>query len=154
MPILKQCSYHGCRKILDDGVKYCEYHQAKFEASERERYKEYQYKRRQDKDIKKRLDFYSTKEWKAIRVAVISSLYSIDILEYYRTGKLIEGERVHHIIELTEDWELRLDISNLIYLTEKNHRRVHEEYLKGHKERKAMQKILFNLLERFNNEFK
>lgn len=133
--------------------KYCSYHQDKVNKQERERYKEYSKRRREDKEQKKYQDFYNSNDWKRIRDAEISICNGIDIIEYYRTGKVVQGERVHHIIELDEDWNCRLDINNLIYLTEQNHRRIHAEYNKGEREKKQMQQVLFALLEKWNKEF-
>ena len=151
--LLKQCSWHGCTKIVDDGVKYCAYHTNKYDKEQKERYKEYSNRRRHDEEQKKYQDFYSSKAWKRVRQVVMSDYYGLDIIEYYRAGKIIQGERVHHIICLEDDWNSRLDLSNLIYLTEKNHRIVHSEYDKGEREKKKMQALLFGLLEKFNNEF-
>lgn len=153
MAILKQCSWHGCTKIVDYDVKYCKYHAHKFDKQEKERYKEYSARRRRDVEQRKYQQFYSSKEWERIRKDVISDYYGIDILEYYRTGRIVQGERVHHIVELGDEWNSRLDVNNLIYLTEKNHRRVHVEYDKGIKEKEKMQRVLFELLKKFNNEF-
>lgn len=153
MSLKKKCSKTGCNKIVDNEVIYCDYHQKKWEETERERYKEYQSRRRKDKEQRKYQDFYNSDGWKRIRVPIIDDCFSIDILEYYRTGKIIEGERVHHIIELSEDWNSRLDVFNLIYLTEQNHRRVHEEYNKGIKEKKQMQGVLFALIDKWCEEF-
>jgi 5-methylcytosine-specific restriction endonuclease McrA len=149
----KLCSWHGCNKVVDDAIKYCEAHQIKFEQQEKERYKEYSNRRRQDKEQNKRDIFYNSDEWKRVRDAIISHCCGIDIVEYYKTGKIVKGERVHHIIELESDWNSRLDINNLIYLSEQNHRRVHVEYDKGQREKKQMQDILFGLLSKWNEEF-
>lgn len=154
MPILKQCSYHSCSKIVEYGVKYCPYHQEKFEEQERERYKQYSNRRRQDKEQKKYQDFYNSRDWLRIRQVVIAECFGVDIVELYRTGRIIQGYTVHHIVELNEDWNSRLDVMNLIYLTEQNHRRVHVEHSKGTKDREKMQKILFELLDRFNKEYR
>ena len=151
--ILKQCSWHGCTKIVNQDVMYCPYHADKWDKQNKERYKEYNNRRRQDKEQRKYQQFYSSKDWERVRQVIISSCYSMDILEYYRTGKIIVGERTHHIIEISDDWNSRLDIINLIYLTEQNHRRVHSEYDKGRKEKETMQKILFSVLEKFYNEY-
>lgn len=153
MALKKLCSYGSCRAIVDANKIYCEKHQALYEAQQKERYKEYSKRRRRDKDQKRYQDFYNSEDWKRIRLAIIISFYHIDILEFYRTGRVVQGERVHHIIELEEDWNSRLDIGNLIYVTEKNHRRIHVEYCKGKKEKKQMQDILFALLEKWFNEF-
>lgn len=153
MAIMKMCSWHGCNKVLAEGVTYCEQHQRKWETKEKLRYKEYQRRRRKDKEQKKYQDFYNNPQWRRVSKAIINDYYFIDILEYYRTGNIVEGEAVHHIVELEEDWDSRFDILNLIYLTEKNHRRVHAEYEKGSKEKARMQEILFDLIDRFNKEF-
>jgi len=154
LALKKLCSKTGCNKVVDDGIIYCKYHQQKWEQQEKKRYKEYKKRRMQDKEQKKYQDFYNSNEWKRVRDIVIAGCYSIDILEYYKTGKIIQGERVHHIIELEQDWNSRFDIFNLIYLTERNHRRVHEEYKKGNKEKKQMQELLFRLIDKWNNEFR
>lgn len=153
MTLKKLCSKTGCTKIVDYGTAYCEYHQKKWEQEQRERYKEYSNRRRRDKEQKKYQDFYNSDEWKRIRIAAMVGHYHIDILEYYRTGRIVQGERVHHIIELSEDWNSRIDIFNLIYLTEQNHRRVHEEYKKGKREKQRMHEILFALLDKWNLEY-
>ncbi|NFO65444.1 hypothetical protein FDC27_00385 [Clostridium botulinum] len=153
MSVLKQCSWNGCTKIVNQDVKYCEYHKGKYDMEQKERYKEYSARRRRDKDKKKYQDFYSSSDWKRIRKACTTECYGIDILELYRTGRVVQGERVHHIICLSDDWNSRFDICNLIYLTEKNHRIVHSHYDKEKKEKEKMQKILLGLLEKFNKEF-
>lgn len=154
MAILKQCSWHGCTKILNGDVKYCDYHANKYDKEQKERYKEYSNRRRRDAEQKKYQDFYSSKEWERVRQAVIADCYGIDILEFYRTGRIVNGERVHHIICLNDDFNCRLDVGNLIYLSEQNHRRVHAEYDKSDKDKEKMQKILFELLNKFDKEFK
>lgn len=151
--ILKICSWHGCTKVINVGEKYCEYHAKKADLENKERYKEYQHRRLKDKEQRKFQDLYNSGRWHRVRDAVIKDYHYIDILEFYRTGRIVEGEIVHHIRELEEDWDSRLDISNLIYLTEQNHRRVHVEYLKGAQEKKAMQRILLQLIEKFMKEY-
>lgn len=49
----KVCSWHGCSKVLEDGVIYCQYHQDKCEQQQKKRYKEYSKKRIEDKERKK-----------------------------------------------------------------------------------------------------
>lgn len=152
--ILKQCSWHGCTKIVAEGIKYCDYHTKKYDKERKERYKEYSNRRRHDEEQKKYQDFYNSKDWERIRQVVIAECFCIDIVELYRTGRIVQGERMHHVVELSDDWNSRLDVFNLIYLTEQNHRRVHVEYIKSMKDREKMKKILFELLDRFNKEYK
>lgn len=153
MALLKQCSHRGCRKLLRDNVKFCDYHQAKFDLEEKERYKEYQDRRLRDKEKKKQQQFYNSDSWKRIRAATVSDCLGMDIYEYYTTGRIVSGETVHHIIELNEDWNCRLDINNLIYLTERNHRKIHVIYDRSNKDKKIMQDKLFKIINKFQSEF-
>lgn len=153
MSLKKQCSWHGCKVLVDYGIPYCNEHQAAWEQRERERYKEYDTRRNKDKSRVKHKSLYSTADWSAVRSYVVQLRYGIDVLEYYRTGRVVQGERVHHIACLEDDWSRRLDTDNLIYLTESNHRQVHIEYDKGIKEKKKMQNILFSVMDKFGKEF-
>lgn len=152
MALLKQCSYRGCRKLLKDNIKFCEYHQAKFEVQEKGRYKEYQHRRLEDKEKKKLQKFYNSDSWKKLRNDIANVYVGMDIYEYYTNGKIVSGEAVHHIIELEDDWRCRLDVGNLIYLTERNHRRIHAIYEKSNRDKRIMQDRLLKMIDRFNNE--
>ncbi|MBS5794935.1 MAG: HNH endonuclease [Clostridiales bacterium] len=78
----------------------------------------------------------------------------LDIYSYYVLGRVEKGEVVHHIVALDEDFSKRLSLSNLIYLTEKNHRNIHNLMKKGPKEKEDVQQLLFHLIKRFNIDFK
>lgn len=153
MAILKKCSWRGCTKIVEQNEMYCKYHQEKFDKENKERYKEYQNRRKMDKEQKKYMDFYNSLHWRRLRSVVVNKYFGMDILEYYKTGRIVQGEAVHHIVEISENYDKRLDVNNLIYLTEQSHRRVHAEYEKGKKEKEKMQKILFGLIKKFEEEF-
>lgn len=151
--ILKLCSYTSCSKVIDKDSKYCEYHRAKHMKKERVRYKEYQKRRLYDERKAMAQSFYSSTDWRRIKEAIKPSYYHIDIMEYYLTGKVVEGQVVHHVIEVEEEWDSRLDISNLIYLTYKNHQRIHMKYNKSLEDKRRVQKMLLGLIEQFEKEF-
>jgi 5-methylcytosine-specific restriction protein A len=152
MPIMYKCSFKGCSKILEiQGL--CDIHQSKADIVSKQRYKVYQTNRLMDKEQKKYHTFYGSKGWLMSRDTVIANCYGMDVIEYYRTGKIIEGYTVHHIEPLDACWELRLDTNNLIYLNESNHKHVHREYNKGDREKKAMQRILLELKKKFIEEY-
>lgn len=152
MPIMYKCSARGCSKILEQ-QGLCKVHQDKADKANKIRYKVYRTDRLMDKEQKKYKTFYSSGDWIRLRDNVIANCYGIDIVELYRTGKVRQGNPVHHIIELSEDYSLRLDIKNMIYLTDSNHQHVHKEYNKGDREKKAMQKILNGLKTKFDKEY-
>lgn len=150
MPILKQCSWHGCTRIVKEYIKYCDYHQSLYEREEKERYKEYRLRRAD----KKEQDFYNSKEWKRISDGIKAMQDGIDIFSYYILNKTQSAQTCHHIVELKEDWARRLDIDNLIGLTESNHQKIHKIYKKSNRDKKQMQKLLFDLIQRYYEEFR
>lgn len=45
---------------------------------------------------------------------------------YLETGEIVPGEIVHHIVPLEDRWEMRCSVGNLVYITERTHRKLHE----------------------------
>lgn len=151
MAILKKCSWHGCTKIVESNTKYCEYHSKKHSINEKERYKEYKRRKAHDEEYKRFQSFYNSDAWHRVRELAILDTLAIDVIDYYKLGRITQGERVHHIVELNDDIDKRLDHDNLIYVTERNHRIIHAEYNKGNK--KEMQDLLISLKCKFMKEF-
>ena len=145
----KLCSYPGCHKVVNAGVKYCEKHRD----TDREKYREYKRQRMKDKEEARRQQFYISKGWELFRTAQAAAQLHIDIYEYYTTGQIVEAENYHHIQEITEAWARRIDVANVIGLSEANHRRIHTEYERSYKAKRKMQMILYTMLERFYREF-
>ena len=152
MSILYKCSAKGCSKILEQ-QGLCDIHQAKADKANKIRYKVYRTDRLMDKEQKKYQSFYNSGSWIRSRLNLIANCYAIDIVELYRTGKVKQGNPVHHIIELSEDYSLRLDTNNMIYVTDSNHQFIHKEYNKGDREKKAMQRVLNGLKTKFKNDY-
>lgn len=141
--LYKRCSSCG-KKIPYDSQCSC--------VSKRRR--EYNKQRYSKNNVKFEM-FYHSNTWrKDLRTRAIKFYYHIDILEYYKFNNIVEGKIVHHIIEVKDDFNKADDISNLIYLTDTNHKRVHAIYEKSQKDKENMQKILFSLIERWKKEYK
>lgn len=94
--------------------------------------------------------FYTSPEWGQARARAIRRTYGLDIFAFYEFGELVNGFTVHHIAPLETAWELRADDDNLIYLTEQNHRLIHELYKSDYT---AARERLHALLERFDREY-
>lgn len=97
-------------------------------------------------------EFYKSKLWEKTREKVVKKYSGIDIFSFYIDNYLEYGFTVHHIIPLKECWEKRADLSNLIYLTESNHRKIHKILEKGGKSREDMIKTLLNLVKKYEEE--
>lgn len=149
MALKKLCSYSGCNVLVDYGTKYCYKHRTK----DKERYKDYRRSRLRDEEEKARQEFYNSVEWKNIRDLAIRKCFGVDIVEYYRTGQIIKGYTVHHIVELKDDWNKRLDINNLIYLTQENHIKIHKLMERSKEDKDKVIEMLLELKARFEQEF-
>ena len=143
--LLKKCNYYNCNKLVDYNVKYCELHKD----TDKERYKEYKANRTDQKEQ----GFYGSKEWKIAREKAIHFAFGLDLIELYLNNEIDEGETVHHIIPIKTDWNKRLDINNLFYLTQENHCKVHSLMNESKENEKYIINMLMQLKERFRKEY-
>jgi len=116
---------------------------------ENKRYKEEDKFRKDTKEKK----FYSSAVWRRKREEVIGKFYGLDIYSYYKYKRIEYGDTVHHIRPLKEDWENRLNINNLIYLTNANHQNIHAVMERGTKEKEEIIGLLKGLIKKFVKEF-
>lgn len=91
--------------------------------------------------------FYGTEDWKKARTLCIARCYGLDLYSLFVLGRIEYGFTVHHIVPLTDDYSLRLSPDNLIYLTDSNHRRIHELYRTEYKETTELLKTILKRAE-------
>ena len=143
MSLHKFCS---CGASIPYSKKRCDKCQEKLDIYNKSRnYKDK--KRPSDKEAM----FYNTKEWRKLRDKIVKAYMSMDIYEYYKTGKIVSSEVVHHLVEVRSDWSKRLDKFNLIPCTRKNHQEIHLKYEVYGEE--VVRKELEEMLIRFREEF-
>ena len=99
-----------------------------------ERHKAYDRERR-DKD---RAKFYHSREWRAVAAAVRARAGYADELAK-AGGRLVPGSVVHHIHPVGERPDLRLSLGNLIYVSARTHKAIHDAYNKSPQAKKEMQ---------------
>ena len=131
--LMKICA--KCGKKLIQGVR-C--------SCQNERHKIYNAERRdQEKN-----QFYHSAAWNRLVKAVKARANGLD--EYaLAQGQIEAGNTVHHIFTIDERPDLKLSLGNLIYLSAKNHNRIHNIY-----EKDAEKKILqVKLCELVNKKF-
>lgn len=143
---LRPCKYYGCPNLTRDKSGYCGSHLYIQEEKERQRQKHYNAYSRD----KKNQSFYNSKDWIKIRNHTLTLYNGIDIYTYYADEEIVIANTVHHVVELKEDWDKRLDIENLMPVSEGSHREIHQLYLE---DREGTQKLLFDMLERYKKEF-
>ena len=115
--LLKSCR---CGKLIPQSMKMCE----ECEQRQQSRHMIYNNTRRDERAA----EFYVSKEWRAMRERIIEVYDNIDIYALYVEHELLTCNPVHHIIELEDDWEQRLNPFNLIPL---NHKRATQKQLRS-----------------------
>lgn len=135
--------YCRCGKKIEHTKKLCDECTEKYGSLEKDRYRRYNASR-EDKEYQR---FYTSKEWIEKRSEVVSRDKGLCLLCFY--NNIIEGQgAVHHIDEIKDNWDLRLDEDNLICLCAKCHRNVHKEYKKNLKNKIKTQRMLKGLVEK------
>ncbi|BDR80682.1 hypothetical protein N072000002_09380 [Clostridium tetani] len=138
MALKKACP--GCSKLIDYNVFGCEECTKKYKDNIKERYKRYKRYRTDKKEQR----FYISKEWTITRDTVKQRDKGLCKLCLSKCN-ITYMDTVHHIEELKDCWDKRLDPGNLISLCESCHQKVHEEYKNN---KLDIQKELEKLIER------
>jgi len=138
MALKKICP--GCGKLIDYSIKYCNECADKYREKNKIRHKEYKANRTDKKEQK----FYISKEWLVTRETIKARDKGLCKLCLSK-GNIKYMNTVHHIEELKDCWDKRLDPRNLISLCESCHQEVHNQYKMN---KLGLQNILKNLIER------
>lgn len=146
----KICNFNGCHRIIPGNEKYCDEHKKIVKEISSENHKHYK-SRRTDK---KEQAFYNSKEWIIARDRTKRKFKGLCLYNYYVLNQIRYVDYVHHIVEIKEDWDKRLEEENLITCSDGIHKLIHNAYNKSEQSKREMQELLRSLIERFNDEFK
>lgn len=114
------CAYPGCSRTTSG--RYCEVHSD----TTKQKYKDYDRERSDQQEV----SFYNSKPWKDVRAAVLQRDFYL-CQQCKRQGITTFGNIVHHIVELKDDWSLRLDMNNLETVCSACHNQEHTKTKKG-----------------------
>lgn len=145
----KVCSKINCNKLISIDKRYCSKHEAEYEANKKDYIKSYDNDRKDSKEF----NFYRTTEWILLRDIIKNKYKGICLYTYYKENKIVKSEVVHHIVELKEDYSKRLEVSNLIPLSESAHKKIHAIYKTGKQNKEKLKKELKELKNKFEKEF-
>lgn len=137
--LLKSCR---CGKLIPQSLRMCE----ECEQKQQSRHVTYNNTRRDQRAA----EFYISKEWRAIRPVIMSVFGYVDIYALYvlhELETLDESDPIHHIVELEEDWEQRLNPLNLIPLKQRTHNTITALYKQSRASMIETQKQLRSLIE-------
>jgi len=142
MALMKTCS--RCHmKIPYDSQCEC------MVQAKRDSYKDYK-KRRKDKDRQK---LYSSNAWIRLRDMIYRSCYGMCVVCLIKDNEIVNATACHHIEDTESNTSRWLDESNLLGVCQSCHMKIHKQYDKDNKSKKAMQDILFGLLKKFDKEY-
>lgn len=144
MGLKKQCR---CGDKIDISEQCCKRCEEFYTGKRRESYRMYDEKKRD----KKAHAFYLSSEWKTLRDVILKRYAGIDLYLYYTTGALEKANTVHHIIEINEDSDRKLDDKNLLPVTQRTHEKIHRMYQSN---KIAAQEMLFSFISRWEEEMK
>ena len=89
--------------------------------------------------------FYKCNEWRMTREVVKNRDKGVCKRCEYK-GRVGFADNIHHIEELKDRWELRININNLICLCDKCHANVHGGYKMNEENKKRIQRELKELI--------
>lgn len=136
--------WHRCRcgALIPQGMQLCKACAGATEGSHTSRHMEYNMYRRNQKTAK----FYVSGEWRKTRDLALKLYDGLDLYAYYVQHKIMTADMVHHIIEIEDDWTLRLNPENLFPLSNQNHGIISAMYRKDEATKKATQKLLEGII--------
>lgn len=98
----------------------------------------------------KQEDFYLSMKWIKKREQIKQRCYGLDIYDLIVNKTLTYGQTVHHIVPLDDDRSLALSDDNLIFLSESNHRKIHQMLKTDYFATIKMLKDCLNVFKEFN----
>lgn len=127
---------HRCRcgAMIPQGIQLCEACE-EGSSGQQSRHMEYNRYRRN----KKTAAFYVSNEWRGLRAYALALYDGLDLYAYYVQKKIMTADMVHHIVEVEDDWSLRLTVSNLFPLSNQNHGIISALYRKDEATKKQTQ---------------
>lgn len=136
------CNFNGCNRIIPGNKKYCEEHERYFAELKKNKNKRYDTKVRHQRD-KQYTMFYHSDEWETLRDYIIKTYKGLDLFAYYIENRIISANTAHHIVELKDDWSLRLTAGNIFPVSDESHRKIHKLY---RHDKEGTQKLLRKIL--------
>ncbi|WP_038601833.1 HNH endonuclease signature motif containing protein [Peptoclostridium acidaminophilum] len=119
----RPCKKMRCPGLAEYPNQYCEKHRALEEHDKQDRNYHYDKQVRRVKD-RRFTEFYHSNEWsKARRMRLMFDAGVCQ--ECIKHDKVTMADVVHHIVEIKDDWDKRLDMNNLVSLCHSCHNKIH-----------------------------
>lgn len=140
----KICS---CGKYINQTEKRCKDCELKYRSNKKESNRIYNSNNR-DKETD---EFYNSSEWIDKREYILNKYHYRDLWDYFiNNDETKTANTVHHIVEIKDNDDLRLEEYNLFPTSPKNHIKIHKLY---RKDRKGTQQKLIEIIKLAHKEF-
>ncbi|ANZ98177.1 hypothetical protein BFC20_10920 [Brochothrix thermosphacta] len=120
-----QCKVAHCRQLIDYTDQYCDTHAHIGIKRKQEQAQRYNETTRNNEFNKQYTKFYQSSEWKQARMTKLVNQPLCE--ECLKNKNVKQGQIVHHIIELKEDWEQRVNQNNLETICRECHNKHHKK---------------------------
>lgn len=137
---MKFCARVGCNELVPQGQRYCTKHANTYD-------REIRYT--VDKQYS---DFYHSKVWELIQPLVMQKYHGLCVYSLIIEHKVVKAGAVHHIVPIRDDWDRRLDMGNLIPISDSIHDGKVRQWYRDDKIR--YEKLFFDCIRQWNDEFK
>ena len=91
---------------------------------------------------KSKANFYHSKAWKQLTKQCKLRDNGLDLFQLKLNNKIVKGELSHHIEEIGDNPSRKLDLTNLIYVSQATHNFIHSVYNKSDEDKRKLQHIL------------
>lgn len=128
MPRVRRCRRSGCHVMVsvDSSNPYCSEHASLYDEQRGDSKQNYNRAYNAFKRDKEANEFYHSSDWKDVRSMILQRDHYL-CQECKRNGIIHQGNTVHHIIPLRDDWSKRLDVDNLEVICPTCHNKEHFE---------------------------
>lgn len=109
---------------------------------------------RYNKNNIKYTKFYTTPEWKRMRDYITKYYTGMCLVCLMKRKEIVMANVVHHIEELRDNWDRRLDKDNLIPVCHKCHNGEIRKAYENEGTRRALQNELFSYLKQYKEIYK
>lgn len=96
---------------------------------------------------KKAAAFYVSADWRRVREVALRLYDGMDMYAYYVQHRIVAADMVHHIVEIGDDWDRRLELANLFPLSNSNHGTISALYGKDEMTKRATQEQLRDIID-------
>ena len=118
------CKVSHCKQLVDYSKLYCATHEHIGIKRKQEQADRYNERVRNNEYNKQYTKFYQSSVWKQTRMTKLLAQPLCE--ECLKHNNVTQGQIVHHIIEIRDDWDKRVDQNNLETICRECHNKHHK----------------------------